>query len=128
MTFMNEDNMEDLILFDSEYKMMEIVWSNEPVRSGDLVKLCSEKLDWKKSTTYTVLKKLGEKGVLKNEDSIVTSLIGKEQVQELQSEQMVKKSFGGSLPAFVSAFLKNGSITKEEANKLIDLIENHIED
>ena len=120
--------MEDLILFDSEYKMMELVWANEPVRSGDLVKLCSDKMDWKKSTTYTVLKKLSEKGVLKNEDSIVTSLIAKEQVQEMQSEQMVKRNFGGSLPAFVSAFLKNGSITKAEADKLIDLIENNIEE
>ena len=119
--------MEDLILFDSEYKMMEIVWENEPLRSGDLVKICADRLDWKKSTTYTVLKKLSEKGVLKNEDSTVTSLIAKEQVQETQSEQVVNKNFGGSLPAFVSAFLKKGNITKEEAKELIDLIENNIE-
>ena len=120
--------MEDLILFDSEYKLMEIVWEKEPVRSCDIVKICAEKFSWKKSTTYTVLKKLGEKGVLRNEDSIVTSLIAKEQVQETQSEQMVNKSFGGSLPAFVSAFLKNGNITKEEATELIDMIGKHIKE
>lgn len=120
--------MEDLILFDSEYKLMEIVWEKEPVRSGDIVKICAEKFSWKKSTTYTVLKKLGEKGVLRNEDSIVTSLIAKEQVQETQSEQMVNKSFGGSLPAFVSAFLKKGNITKEEAAELIDMIGKHIKE
>ena len=118
--------MEDFILFDSEYKLMEIVWENEPVRSGDIVKICLEKFDWKKSTTYTVLKKLGEKGVLKNDDAVVTSLIAKEQVQEIQSEQMVNKSFGGSLPAFVSAFLKNSSLTKEEAEELMGLISEHI--
>ena len=120
--------MEDLILFDSEYKLMEIIWEYEPVRSGDVVKYCSEKYDWKKSTTYTVLKKLSEKGVLKNEDSVVMSLINKEQVQETQSSQMVRKSFGGSLPAFVSAFLKNESVTKEEAKELMELISEHIEE
>ena len=120
--------MEELILFDSEYKLMDIIWENEPIRSGDIVKICADRFDWKKSTTYTVLKKLGEKGMVSNVDSVVTSLVPKEQVQESQSEQMINKSFGGSLPAFVSAFLKRGNITKEEAQELIDLIETHIED
>ena len=119
--------MEEIILFDSEFKLMEIIWENEPVRSGDIVKMCLDKFDWKKSTTYTVLKKLGEKGMIKNEDSVVTSLIPKEQVQESQSEQMVNKNFGGSLPAFVSAFLKHKNISDDEARELIDLIESHLD-
>ena len=121
--------MKDLLLCESEFKMMDVIWDSAPIESGKLVKLCEEKLSWKKSTTYTILRKLCEKELVQNNNSIVTVLVPREQVQEFESEHLVKKSFGGSLPAFVSAFLGgNGRISKEEAEKLIELIGSHIED
>lgn len=120
--------MKDLTLFESEYKMMDIIWNNEPLKSGELVRLCEEALAWKKSTTYTVLHKLCDKGMAKNKDSVVTSEVPREKVQEFESEEMVRRSFGGSLPAFVNAFLNTGNLTKNEAEELIELIETHIRD
>ena len=120
--------MKDLMLFESEYKLMDIIWDNEPVRSGELVKMCEKAFDWKKSTTYTVLSKLAAKGIASNVDSVVTSVIPREKIREAESEELVKRSFGGSLPAFVNAFLSNGSITESEAEELIELIETHIKD
>lgn len=120
--------MEDLTLFEAEYKMMDLIWDNEPVKSGELVKLCESEYSWKKSTTYTVLHKLIDKGVAANTDSIVTSVIPRDKIQEIESEQMVSRSFKGSLPAFVNAFLSNGHITRSEADELIELIETHIKD
>lgn len=120
--------MKDLTLFESEYKMMDIIWDNEPLRSGELVKKCEEILNWKKSTTYTVLHKLCDKEIASNIDSIVTSIVPREKIREFQSEDLVKRSFGGSLPAFVTAFLNTGNISKNEAEELIELIENHIKD
>ncbi|MCR5227749.1 MAG: BlaI/MecI/CopY family transcriptional regulator [Eubacterium sp.] len=120
--------MKDLLLCESEFRMMDVIWDSAPIESGKLVKLCEEKLSWKKSTTYTMLRKLVEKELVENNNSVVTVLVPREQVQEFESEHLVKKSFGGSLPAFVSAFLGNGSISKEEAEKLIELIGSHIEE
>ena len=120
--------MKDLTLFESEYKMMDIIWDNEPLRSGELVKKCEDALNWKKSTTYTVLHKLCDKGIASNVDSTVTSLVPRERIREFESKDLVKRSFGGSLPAFVNAFLNSGNISKDEAEELIELIENHIKD
>ena len=120
--------MKDLLLCESEFRMMDIIWDNSPLESRQLVKLCEEKLSWKKSTTYTIIRKLCEKELVQNDNSVVTFLIPREQVQEYESEHLVQKSFGGSLPAFVSAFLGNGRISKEEAEELIELIGSHIED
>ena len=109
--------MRDLTLFESEYKMMDIIWENEPLKSGELVRLCDKALAWKKSTTYTVLHKLCDKGIAKNVDSIVTSEVPREKVQEFESEEMVRRSFGGSLPAFVNAFLNTGKLTSRRTDR-----------
>ena len=118
--------MSDLLLSESEYRIMDIIWDNAPVESGVLVKLCESKLSWKKSTTYTMLKKLCDKNIVKNTDSLVSVIVPREKVQSHESEHVVKRSFGGSLPAFVNAFLGNGKLSKKEADELIDLIETHM--
>ena len=88
--------MEKYKLFDAELKFMNIIWEEEPIKSGELVRVCNEKLGWKKSTTYTVLRKLAQRGVLKNENTIVTSIVKKEETQIYESHEVVEKSFGGS--------------------------------
>lgn len=120
--------MSDLLLSESEYRIMDIIWDNAPVESGRLVKLCESKLSWKKSTTYTMLKKLCDKNLVKNTDSLVTVLVPREEVLSHESEHVVKRSFGGSLPAFVNAFLGNGKLSKKDADELINLIETHMSD
>ena len=119
--------MDDLLLCESEYKMMDIIWDNSPVESGKLVKICESLLSWKKSTTYTMLKKLSDKKLVKNENSLVSYIVPRSDVQSHECEHVVKRSFGGSLPAFVNAFLGNGRISREEAEELINLIETHID-
>lgn len=120
--------MEQLKLCESEYRFADIVWENEPMGSGELVKLCEERLGWKKSTTYTVLKKLCEKGVLKNENTVVTALIKQEQVQRYESEQLVNRAFGGSLPQFIAAFMGDKKLTRAQADKLKKLIDSYKEE
>ena len=97
--------METYHLSDSEYRFMQVVWDAEPVGSGELVALCREKLGWKKSTTYTVLKKLGERGLVQNEESVVTALASRETVTAEAAEAFVDKTFNGSLPGFLAAFM-----------------------
>ena len=101
-------------VFESEYKFCLILWENEPIKSGDLVKLCREKLGWKNTTTYTVIKRLSERGVVKNENTIVSSLVSKEEIQEAEIVDMVEKTFEGSLPAFIAAFGRHERLTEEE--------------
>ncbi|HRX21412.1 MAG TPA: BlaI/MecI/CopY family transcriptional regulator [Syntrophomonadaceae bacterium] len=115
--------MEKYKLFDAEYKFASIVWDNEPINSTELVKLCADKLGWKKSTTYTVLKKLSERGILKNKDAVVTALVKREEVQKYESNAVVEKSFDGSLPKFLTAFLGERKITEQEAEELKKIIE-----
>ena len=115
--------MDELKLHESEYRFMDIIWEKEPVRSMDLAQEALNRLGWKKSTCYTVLKKLEAKGFVKNEDATVTSLIGREQVQRAESSQLIERSFGGSLPAFLNAFLSGRRLTAEEARELHRLIE-----
>ena len=115
--------MEDLTLFEAEKRLMEIIWEEAPLESGKLVKLAGEKINWNKSTTYTVLRKLIDKGFVKNEDTIVSVLIPKEDVLISESNQIVEDSFSGSLPKFVAAFFGgNKTISDEEADDLIKLI------
>ena len=110
-------------IFESGYRFCLILWEQEPIKSGRLVELCQERLGWKPTTTYTVIKKLSERGVLKNENTIVTSLVTKEQVQADQLEEMVEKTFEGSLPAFVAAFTKHGRISHKEIDEVQAMID-----
>ncbi len=115
--------MEEFKLFDAEYKFMNIIWEEEPINSTHLVKLCLTTLGWKKSTTYTVLKKLCERGYLKNQDATVTSLVKKEEIQRYESNAVVEKAFGGSLPKFLTAFLNERRLSQEELKELKQIIE-----
>lgn len=121
--------MQELMLFESEKRLMEIIWQESPVESGRLVKLAKENIDWNKSTTYTILKKLINKGFVKNENSIVSVLIPKEEVLISESNQIVDKSFSGSLPMFVASFFgKDKTLSDKEADALIKMIREHVED
>lgn len=119
--------MEEKKLFESEYRFMNIVWEQEPVNSTELARMCGERLGWKKSTCYTVLKKLVERGFVKNERAVVTALVTREEVQRYESGTVVDKTFDGSLPAFVTAFLKDRKLTKQEAEELKRMIEKAVE-
>ena len=110
-------------VFESEYRFCLILWEHEPVKSTELVKLCQEELGWKKATTYTVIKRLSERGVLKSEDAVVTSLVSKEEVQAAEIDELVEKTFGGSLPAFIAAFTKHKKLSAEEVADLRRMIE-----
>ena len=112
---------------DSEQKLMEIIWENEPVRSGKLVAMAFERFGWKKSTVYTVVKKLTEKGVIVNENTVISSLRGRDDVLGEKSESLIKKGYGGSLPMFLTAFLSREKITREEAEELKRLIDEAVE-
>ncbi len=110
--------MQRLRLAEGEYRFATLVWDNEPLPSGQLVALASEALGWKKSTTYTVLKKLCQRGILQNQDGVVTALVKQEAVQQQESAAVVDKTFGGSLPRFVAAFLNAKPISEEEAAEI----------
>ena len=99
--------METPKVFESEYRFCLILWEHEPVRSSELVALCREQLGWKPTTTYTVIKRLSERGVLVNENSVVRSLVSKDEVQAAEIDELVEKKFGGSLPAFIAAFTRH---------------------
>ena len=106
-------------IFESEYRFCLILWEREPIKSSELVALCQEKLGWKPTTTYTVIKRLSERGVLKNENTVVSSLVSKEQVQANEIDQFVEKTFEGSLPAFIAAFTKNRKIDNGKKKNLV---------
>lgn len=112
-------------IYDSEMKFCQILWENEPVSSSELVKLCAEQLEWKKSTTYTVIKRLSERGVVKTENAIVTSLVSQDQVQTAESHAFVQQLFGGSLPSFFAAFTGGKGISQEEADRLRKMIDEY---
>ncbi|HPZ04632.1 MAG TPA: BlaI/MecI/CopY family transcriptional regulator [Clostridiales bacterium] len=115
--------MEKYKLFDAEYKFVSIIWDNEPINSTELVKICAEKLGWKKSTTYTVLKKLCGRGILQNRDATVTALVKREDVQRYESRAVLEKTFDGSLPKFLTAFLSGRKLSEQEAEELKRIIE-----
>jgi predicted transcriptional regulator len=117
--------METPKIFESEYRFCLILWENAPIKSSDLVKLCQEKLGWKPTTTYTVIKRLSERGVLKNENTIVSALVTKDQVQAAEIDGMVERTFGGSLPAFVAAFTKNRKLSEKEIDEIQLLIDSY---
>ena len=112
-------------IHESEYRFCLIMWEHEPVTAVELVKLCQEQLGWKRTTTYTVIKRLGERGVLKMENGTVTSLISKEEAEASEIDDLVEKKFGGSLPAFVAAFTKTQELSEQdldEVQRMIDRI------
>lgn len=110
-------------VFESEYRFCLILWENEPVKSSKLVELCKEQLGWKPTTTYTVIKRLSERGVLKNENTVVTSLVSKDEVQAAELNEMVEKTFEGSLPAFIAAFTKHQKISDKEIDAVQQMID-----
>lgn len=115
--------MEDRKLGPVELRFAELVWNNAPIASGELVKLCARELEWKKSTTYTVLKKLCKDGLFRNQDGVVTVLTTRHAYQAAQSRQFVDNTFSGSLPAFVAAFAQGGRLTEQDIDQLRQLID-----
>lgn len=115
--------MEKYKLFDAEYKFASIIWDKDPINSTELVRLCADRLGWKKSTTYTVLKKLCERGILQNKNAVVTALIKREEVQKYESNAVIKRAFDGSLPKFLTAFLDERKLSEQEAEELKRIIE-----
>ena len=115
--------MKDMKLGAIESRFAEIIWANAPLTTNQLIKLCAEELEWKRTTTYTVLKKLCDKGIFKTENSLVTALISKQEFEGMQSEQFVEETFKGSLPAFLTAFNSRKKLSDsdiDEIQKLID--------
>ena len=115
--------METPKVFESEYRFCLILWENEPVKSSKLVELCEQQLGWKPTTTYTVIKRLSERGVLKNENTVVSSLVSKDEVQAAELNEMVEKTFEGSLPAFIAAFTKHKNISDAEIDAVQQMID-----
>ena len=111
--------------YESEYRLCLILWEHEPIRSKELVRLCQEQLGWKSTTTYTVIKRLSERGVLKNENTIVTSLVSKDAVQAAELEEFVEKTFEGSLPAFVAAFTKHQKLSQADIDVVQAMIDQY---
>lgn len=112
-------------IHESEYRFCMILWEYEPVKSKELVSLAQKQLGWKATTTYTIIKRLSERGILKNENTIVTSLVSKDEVQAAEAEEFMDKKFGGSLPAFVAAFTKKQTLSEQdldEVQRMIDRI------
>lgn len=114
--------METPKIFDSELRFCEILWEHQPVRSSELAHLCAEKLGWKKSTTYTVIKRLTERGVVQTEDAVVTALVSRDQVQRAESRAFVERNFSGSLPGFLNAFVGGRGLSAEKADELRRMI------
>lgn len=112
-------------VFESEYRFCLILWEHEPVKSSELVNLCKEQLGWKPTTTYTVIKRLSERGVVKNESTIVSSLVSKDEVQAAEIDELVEKKFEGSLPAFVAAFTKHRQISEKEIDEVQKMIDQY---
>ena len=110
-------------VFESEYRFCLILWEHEPVKSSELVKLCRQQLGWKPTTTYTVIKRLSERGILKNENTVVTSLVSKDQVQAAEIDELVERTFEGSLPAFVAAFTKHRRLSAKEVDEVQAMID-----
>ena len=117
--------METPKVFESEYRFCLILWEHEPIKSSELVKLCREQLGWKPTTTYTVIKRLSERGVLKNENTIVSALVSKDEVQAAEINEMVEKTFEGSLPAFIAAFTKHQKISADEIDAVQQMIDRY---
>lgn len=120
--------MDKIRLTEMETKFADLIWSREPVPSGDLVKLCEAELNWKKSTTYTMLKRLEGKGIFKNQEGMVAARISKEDFYARQSKQFVEETFQGSLPRFLAAFTRSRKLSESEIDEFVKLIQDHKEE
>ena len=117
--------MEELKLGTVESRFADIIWENEPISSGQLVKLCGQQLDWKKSTTYTMLKRLCQRGLFQNEKGMVSALMTKEEFGAAQSEKIIEESFDGSLPAFIAAFTSRKKLSPDDVNEIQKMIDSY---
>ena len=117
--------METPKIFESEYRFCLILWEHEPIKSTELVKLCKEQLGWKPTTTYTVIKRLSKRGVLKNESTVVSALVTKDEIQAAEIDELVEKKFDGSLPAFISAFTKHQRLSEKDVDELQQMIDRY---
>lgn len=115
--------MGELKLFDAEFKFMNIVWEFEPINSKELSVICSERLGWKRPTTYTVIRKLSERGFVVNDNATVSALVKRDQIQQYEANTLLHKAFDGSIPSFIAAFLKGKSLTEDEAAELQKMVE-----
>ncbi len=116
----------DYRVSDSEFKFLELLWSMEPVESPKLVEACSDSFGWKKSTTYTVIKRLSQKGIVVNENAVVSTRVSKAETVRYEADELLNSKFSGNIPAFMAAFLSNKKITEAEAKKLYKLIEDSV--
>ena len=115
-------------IFESEYRFACIVWEHEPIEMRELIRLCAEKLGWKRTTTYTVLKRLSERGIMTSADSVVSSLVSKEQIQRSESRDFIERTFDGSLPRFIAAFADTKSLTAKEIEAIKKMIDDYKEE
>lgn len=120
--------MQDYELGAVQREFAELIWAREPIGSGELVKLCSEKFEWKKSTTYTVLRKLCEKGIMKNEDGVVSAVVSREAFYAAKSGQFVDETFEGLLPAFIAAFASGKKLSRKEVDEIQQMIDDFREE
>lgn len=112
-------------IHESEYRFCLILWEHGSIKSTELVKICDERLGWKKATTYTVIKRLAERGVLKNENAVVTPIVTKDQVQTAEIDEMVEKTFSGSVPAFMAAFARSKKLSKKQIDEIRQIIDSY---
>lgn len=110
-------------VFESEYRFCLILWKYEPINSTKLARICKEELGWSRTTTFTVIRRLSDRGVVKNENATVTSLISKEDIQVAQMDEMMEKTFEGSLPAFIAAFARRQELSDDEVKEILRIIE-----
>lgn len=115
-------------IFESEFRFCSILWAHEPINSTKLVALCKEELGWSKATTYTVIKRLSERGVVKNENAVVESLISRQEAEEARLNELVEDTFSGSIPAFIAAFSRSKKLKKDELQQLQEMIDSYRED
>ena len=115
--------MEQVKIFESEYRFCSIVWDNEPINSTALAKLCKEELGWSKTTTYTVIRRLTDRGVVKSENAIVSAIISREEAEVAQIDELLTTRFGGSMPAFVAAFSKRQKLSEDKIARILRIIE-----
>lgn len=120
--------MENPKIFESEYRFCLLLWEHEPINSTRLAALCKEQLGWSKATTYTVIRRLTERGIVKNKNAVVSTLVTKEAVQSARVQEMVEETFEGSMPAFIAAFSNSKRLTREEVDQLQKLIDEYRED